>query len=80
MRTIKQLSIEKEVLQRYSEFIHQIFLLVSRILHKNKSSINLFFLQNVVETFSSICISIWFTLDTEYMRFGIPVLVGSYSY
>jgi F420-0:gamma-glutamyl ligase-like protein len=31
MRTIKQLSVEKEVLQRYSQFIHQEFMLVTRI-------------------------------------------------
>ncbi|CAF4949888.1 unnamed protein product, partial [Rotaria sp. Silwood1] len=33
MRTVKQLSIEKEVLRQYSELLHQIFMLVNPILY-----------------------------------------------
>lgn len=38
MRTIKQLSVEKEVLLQYLEFIHQRFMLVSQVLYLYKFS------------------------------------------
>jgi hypothetical protein len=44
MRTIKQLSIEKEVLRQYSELIHKILQLVFRILHIKRSSIDFIFI------------------------------------